>query len=707
MQRHLQDQHTGIGYQCDMCKLLFVRKNSKHACNITEDDMVYMHRESGVRGAAAKEMMRKFISEVQDTKWKFVESTEEAERYSREYQSAMVRPNDRPRQPRPRKKRREPSPFPLEDPDITLEEPPFKIPRIVKEKTFVCDLPLEAVPLHEQVITSPEIVSTKTISEKEMRITERQNRVFKENQTINKSQKEVTERNLREVEKKMNEKQKTVNGKQKTVNERQMVVNEKQMVNEKQNSDNEKQMVNEKQLTAHEGQESGNEKQKLVNETQKKNISEGQTEDGGVKKQKEKGNETQNKGINDKKRNKGKQTNKTEKLQEEKENERSAHKRSTDKKDKVKNVIKQTDTENEQSQKQKTTESSETKEKVNENSNVLDNILKEMTNPYQEVITPISGESLTHSSDNEEIERAVASILDAPEIRDTIDRAVESVSEHATEYIEEIICGEIMSEMEEVVAQEEVCIMEEIEMAVNEGVMEEASSVISESVIAVRQEEMEEERLRKERKRKRKAEKKRKRIESLSIDTDNDNNNNSSVDDESEVERRLRKESKKLKRAEKRDAEQKDVCRNEVPLCLEPHVTEPDRRAQELEKLQTYLEETQKGRVILNIGGQRFETSKPTLQKDPESLFALLFKPGTLITPVNNTYFFDRDPAHFRLIINYLRNGCQLPTPAVLPKERRYLLELKSECEFYQINGFKTLVDKRLKQLDDLDGLDQ
>ena len=110
--------------------------------------MVYMHRESGVRGAAAKEMMRKFISEVQDTKWKFVESTEEAERYSREHQSAMVRPYDRPRQPRPRKERREPSPFPLEDPDITLEEPPFKIPRIVKEKTLVCDLPLEAVPLH-------------------------------------------------------------------------------------------------------------------------------------------------------------------------------------------------------------------------------------------------------------------------------------------------------------------------------------------------------------------------------------------------------------------------------------------------------------------------------------------------------------------------------------------------------------------------------
>ena len=87
------------------------------------------------------------------------------------------------------------------------------------------------------------------------------------------------------------------------------------------------------------------------------------------------------------------------------------------------------------------------------------------------------------------------------------------------------------------------------------------------------------------------------------------------VDDESEVERRLRKESKKLKKAEKREAEQKDVSRNEVPLCLEPHLTEPDRRAEDLEKLQTYLEEVQKSRVILNIGGQRFETQQTYLTK--------------------------------------------------------------------------------------------
>ena len=35
---------------------------------MTEEDMTFMHRKSGVRGAEAKAMMAKFVREVQDTK---------------------------------------------------------------------------------------------------------------------------------------------------------------------------------------------------------------------------------------------------------------------------------------------------------------------------------------------------------------------------------------------------------------------------------------------------------------------------------------------------------------------------------------------------------------------------------------------------------------------------------------------------------------
>ncbi|KAK3593306.1 hypothetical protein CHS0354_031366 [Potamilus streckersoni] len=45
------------------------------------------------------------------------------------------------------------------------------------------------------------------------------------------------------------------------------------------------------------------------------------------------------------------------------------------------------------------------------------------------------------------------------------------------------------------------------------------------------------------------------------------------------------------------------------------------------------------------------------------------------------TFFLDRDPAHFRHILNYLRNRalCELPT---LPRELRFLYELKAEAAF-------------------------
>ena len=38
--------------------------------------------------------------------------------------------------------------------------------------------------------------------------------------------------------------------------------------------------------------------------------------------------------------------------------------------------------------------------------------------------------------------------------------------------------------------------------------------------------------------------------------------------------------------------------------------------------------------------------------------------------------FLDRDASHFKIILNYLRYDLDI-NPAMLPKERKYLLELK------------------------------
>ena len=49
--------------------------------------------------------------------------------------------------------------------------------------------------------------------------------------------------------------------------------------------------------------------------------------------------------------------------------------------------------------------------------------------------------------------------------------------------------------------------------------------------------------------------------------------------------------------------------------------------------------------------------------------------------------FIDRDPTHFRLVLNYLRDGdCSLPTTEAA------LSELLSEAEFYSLDGLRELV---------------
>ena len=65
-------------------------------------------------------------------------------------------------------------------------------------------------------------------------------------------------------------------------------------------------------------------------------------------------------------------------------------------------------------------------------------------------------------------------------------------------------------------------------------------------------------------------------------------------------------------------------------------------------------------------------------------------------------YNTDRDPAHFRIIVNYLRGGAQMSL-SILPHERRYLLELLVGHVFYMLSGLEALVLDRLWQFDQSD----
>jgi hypothetical protein len=67
----------------------------------------------------------------------------------------------------------------------------------------------------------------------------------------------------------------------------------------------------------------------------------------------------------------------------------------------------------------------------------------------------------------------------------------------------------------------------------------------------------------------------------------------------------------------------------------------------------TSCQEIQEERLIFNIGGTHFQTSKVVMRADPTSLFSLMLLPKSPFRP-NSTYFFDRDPAHFRILELFL-----------------------------------------------------
>ncbi|XP_065581356.1 potassium voltage-gated channel protein Shaw-like isoform X2 [Artemia franciscana] len=62
-------------------------------------------------------------------------------------------------------------------------------------------------------------------------------------------------------------------------------------------------------------------------------------------------------------------------------------------------------------------------------------------------------------------------------------------------------------------------------------------------------------------------------------------------------------------------------------------------------------------RIILNVGGFRFETYRTTLKKIPATRLSRLTEALANYDPVLNEYFFDRHPGVFAQILNYYRTG--------------------------------------------------
>jgi len=99
--------------------------------------------------------------------------------------------------------------------------------------------------------------------------------------------------------------------------------------------------------------------------------------------------------------------------------------------------------------------------------------------------------------------------------------------------------------------------------------------------------------------------------------------------------------------------------------------------------------------ISLDVGGTRFDTSRQTLLKDPNSMLAKMFDPESKMKPGllrNGAYFLDRDPEWFRTILNYLRNGI------LLAETQKELMAILTESRYFGLTGLEEEVIARLEE---------
>jgi hypothetical protein len=96
--------------------------------------------------------------------------------------------------------------------------------------------------------------------------------------------------------------------------------------------------------------------------------------------------------------------------------------------------------------------------------------------------------------------------------------------------------------------------------------------------------------------------------------------------------------------------------------------------------------EAQEGRIVLNVGGYRFETSVQTLRRVPHTFFDAYFS-GRYAQDVCNdgSIFVDRDGEHFGHVLEYMRDGVVSLAEADACPSVSLLRVLKREFGFYCI----------------------
>jgi hypothetical protein len=106
--------------------------------------------------------------------------------------------------------------------------------------------------------------------------------------------------------------------------------------------------------------------------------------------------------------------------------------------------------------------------------------------------------------------------------------------------------------------------------------------------------------------------------------------------------------------------------------------TELEKEKAAMEKIQTF----QTSKILLNVGGHRFDTSLHTLTQVPATYFAAMFSGRfELIPGADGAYSIDRDGVHFRHVLNCLRDYGSFKLSSDMTDGQKE--ELAVEMKFY------------------------
>lgn len=92
---------------------------------------------------------------------------------------------------------------------------------------------------------------------------------------------------------------------------------------------------------------------------------------------------------------------------------------------------------------------------------------------------------------------------------------------------------------------------------------------------------------------------------------------------------------------------------------------------------------------LLNVGGMAFYTSRETLSKGSHFFSSMM----RAIDSDTHDAFVDRDPVHFRHVLNWLRGSRHVPDDADV------LRELFVEADFYCLSELKQRIAERMGRM--------